>query len=277
MRFGITGTWGSPRELVEHAIAAEAAGWDGWFTWDGVSLGASPSWAPWTVLGAVATATERLRLGAMVFAPARRQPWELVRDVLTTDHLSDGRLVLPVGLGVTDDAAVGRVRGLPSTPRDRARLLDEHLDFLVRALTGEPVAFDGSQHGIDGAVFRPLPLQRPRPPVWVVGGWPSDRSLARAARWDGVVLQRLRSLDPLTPRDVAAATARVLELRAEAGLAGEPFDVVLDGQLPADPAQRTDQVAALAEAGVTWWVESHWAETTTPADLLALARGGPPA
>lgn len=277
MRFGITGTWGRPAELVDVAVEAERAGWDGYFTWDGVSLGDSASWAPWTVLGAAAQATSRVRLGAVVFAPGRRLPWELVRDVLTVDHLSGGRLVLPVGLGVTDDAAVARVRGLPAAARDRATLLDENLDFLTRALTGEKFSFDGVGHGIEDVQFQPLPVQRPRPPVWVIGAWPSDRSLARAARWDGVLLQRLRSEEPWSPEDVARAVARVRELRAEQGLAAEPYDVVLDGSLPTDPSERTDRVAALADAGVTWWIESHWASTTTPADLLALARSGPPA
>ncbi|MDM7853972.1 LLM class flavin-dependent oxidoreductase [Cellulomonas alba] len=277
MRFGITGTWGSPSELLEVAVEAERAGWDGWFTWDGVSLGDWPSWAPWTLLGAAAQATSRLRLGAVVFAPGRRLPWELVRDVLTVDHLSGGRLVLPVGLGVTDDAAVARVRGLPSAARDRAALLDESLEFLERALRGEKFSFDGAAHGIEDAHFLPLPVQRPRPPVWVVGAWPSDRSLARAARWDGVLLQRLRSEEPWTPEDAARAVTRVHELRAEQGLPDEPYDVVLDGTLPTDRAERADRLAALAEAGVTWWIESHWAPATKPADLLALARGGPPA
>lgn len=277
MRFGITGTWGSPSELLEVAVEAERAGWDGWFTWDGVSLGDSPSWAPWTLLGAAAQATSRLRLGAVVFAPARRLPWELVRDVLTVDHLSGGRLVLPVGLGVTDDAAVARVRGLSPAARDRAALLDESLAFLDRALSGEKFSFDGAAHGIEDVQFQPLPVQRPRPPVWVIGGWPSDRSLARAARWDGVLLQRVRSEEPWTPEDVARAVTRVRELRAEQGLPAEPYDVVLDGTLPTDAAERSDHLAALAEAGVTWWIESHWADTTTPAELLALARSGPPA
>jgi alkanesulfonate monooxygenase SsuD/methylene tetrahydromethanopterin reductase-like flavin-dependent oxidoreductase (luciferase family) len=277
MRFGITGTWGAPRDMVRLAVEAERAGWDGWFTWDGVSLGEAPSWAPWTLLGAAAAVTSRIRLGAVVFAPSRRQPWELARDVLTVDHLSDGRLVVPVGLGVTDDAAIARVRGLPATARDRARLLDEHLDFLTRAFTGEQFSFDGTAHGITDVRFQPLPVQRPRPPVWVIGGWPSDRSLARAARWDGALLQRVRSEEPLTPDDVARAVRRLHELRSEQGLPAGPYDVVLDGTLPTDPAERTDRVAALEEAGVTWWIESRWSPTTTADQLLDRARGGPPA
>jgi alkanesulfonate monooxygenase SsuD/methylene tetrahydromethanopterin reductase-like flavin-dependent oxidoreductase (luciferase family) len=277
MRFGITGTWGSPGDMIRVAVEAERAGWDGWFTWDGVSLAGFPSWAPWTLLGAAAAVTSRVRLGAVVFAPSRRQPWELARDVLTVDHLSGGRLVVPVGLGETRDAAIARVRGLPSSARERAQLLDEHLDFLSQALAGAQFSFDGTAHGITDVQFQPLPVQRPRPPVWVVGAWARDPGRAPAAPGGGIRGQRLQSLDPLGPEDVARAVERVRELRAEQGLAAEPYDVVVDGRLPTDRAERSDRLAALAEAGVTWWIESHWSQSTTADDLLDLARGGPPA
>src|SRR4051794_30861510 len=253
LRFGLTGTAGGPAQQVVLGREAERAGWDGFFTWDAISIGEWKTWAPWAILAAVAQATERLTLGAVVFAPGRRLPWEVARDVLTLDHLSAGRLVVPVGLGVSDDAAFSRVRGQGASARDRARLLDECLDFLDRAFTGETFTFEGADRAITDVQFRPLPVQRPRPPVWVVGAWPSDRSMGRAARKDGVLLQRLGGGDPLTPSDVADAVAWVRQRRAELAASGEvtapdEFDVVLDGTLPTDPAARADRVAALAEA-----------------------------
>ena len=282
LRFGLTGTEGGPAQQVELAREAERAGWDGFFTWDAISIGAWETWAPWQILAAVAQATERLTLGAVVFAPGRRLPWEVARDVLTLDHLSAGRLVVPVGLGVPDDAAFTRVRGQGRTARDRARLLDECLDFLDRAFTGETFTFEGTDRGIADVQFLPLPVQRPRPPVWVVGAWPSDRSMARAARKDGALLQRLGGGDPMTPSDVADAVAWVRQRRAELAGTGElaepgAFDVVLDGALPTDPAEREDRVAALAEAGLTWWTESRWQPRPPFEELLDAARGGPPA
>src|SRR5690554_2420477 len=107
MRFGFVGSYGSAAQMVEIALAAEEHGWDGFFTWDGISLtsegwsegtlAALDVWDPFTLLGAVATRTSRLRLGAIVFAVPRREPWKLAREALTVDHLSEGRLVLPVG------------------------------------------------------------------------------------------------------------------------------------------------------------------------------------
>ena len=109
MEFGFVAATGDAGETVDLAVAVEEHGWDGFFTWDALSVGDPVVWDPWTLLGAVAARTSRVRLGAVVFAPPRHQPWTLVRQVQTLDHLSGGRLVLPVGLGVADDAAYSRL------------------------------------------------------------------------------------------------------------------------------------------------------------------------
>ena len=79
---------------------------------------------PWVVMAAMAMRTERVRLGAIVSPPARRRPWKLAREAMTLDRLSNGRLVLPVGLGATDDGAFGNVgepTGRPDPRRDARR------------------------------------------------------------------------------------------------------------------------------------------------------------
>jgi alkanesulfonate monooxygenase SsuD/methylene tetrahydromethanopterin reductase-like flavin-dependent oxidoreductase (luciferase family) len=105
MKFGFIASQGSLHQVLEMAREAEASGWDGVFTYDGVSICEFQTYDPWVLLGAMATVTERVTLGAMVFALARRRPWKVAREALTIDHLSNGRLVLPVGLGATDEAA----------------------------------------------------------------------------------------------------------------------------------------------------------------------------
>lgn len=111
MRYGFVGSFGTVAEQVALAREVEAAGWDGYFTWDAISLGTDATWDPFALLGAVAASTERITLGALVFAVPRRSPWELARQALTVDHLSGGRLVLPMGVGVTEDRAVAGVSG----------------------------------------------------------------------------------------------------------------------------------------------------------------------
>jgi alkanesulfonate monooxygenase SsuD/methylene tetrahydromethanopterin reductase-like flavin-dependent oxidoreductase (luciferase family) len=231
-------------------------------------------WDPWVLLAAAAERTSRIRLGALVFALARRRPWKVAREALTLDHLSGGRLVIPVGLGVLDDAGFSRVSGEATGLRDRAERLDETLAILDRAWQGEPFSYEGTHHSITDAQFRPLPVQRPRIPIWPVGGWPSERSMARAARWDGVVLQRVGSDDPLAPADVVDAVAWLTAHR-DGGVEG--YDVVVQQQLPDDVGEARDLAAAFADAGATWWIESRWDHATATAErLFALIRQGPP-
>lgn len=269
----MVGSYGTTAELLEIAQAAEAAGWDGFFTWDAISIGDVATWDPWALLAAVAVRTERIRLGALVFAPARRRPWKFAREAVTVDHLSAGRLVLPVGLGVLDDGGFSRVSGEVTSARERAERLDELLAICDLAWRGERFSFAGTHYTVDDLLILPTPVQRPRVPVWPVGGWPSPRSMARAARWDGVVLQRTGSEDPLTPSDVTDAVAWVRE-RRDGDLTG--YDVVVQDVLPDDDGAAREMVAAYEAAGATWFIDSRWDPSVTPAALLELARQGPP-
>ena len=90
-----------PRVVMRLAAEAEEAGWDGVFVWDHLRW-RSPVAAtgdPWITLAAVATVTERVRLGPMVTPLARRRPVKVAKEVATLDTLSGGRVVLGVGLG----------------------------------------------------------------------------------------------------------------------------------------------------------------------------------
>jgi alkanesulfonate monooxygenase SsuD/methylene tetrahydromethanopterin reductase-like flavin-dependent oxidoreductase (luciferase family) len=184
IKFGFVLSYGTPAQILEMAKAAEDAGWDGVFSWDGISVGSMDSYDPWTVLAAIATVTERITLGALVFALARRKPWEVARQSITVDHLSNGRLVIPVGLGAaTDDAGFARVNTDTSDRRVNAAKLDECLAFLELAWAGKEFSAAGEHYSADKIIFRPTPVQHPRIPVWCVGLWPVPKSIDRAARW----------------------------------------------------------------------------------------------
>ncbi|MFH5823860.1 LLM class flavin-dependent oxidoreductase [Georgenia sp. AZ-5] len=278
MKFGLIGTFGSAQQMVDLAVEAERAGWDGFFAWDGISVGAIDTFDPWTLLGAIAVKTSRIRLGAMVFSLARRRPWKVAREALTVDHLSGGRLVIPVGLGATDDGGYSRVSGDDVERRTRAERLDDALAILDLAWRGETFSYTGKQYQVRDLVFRPRPVQRPRVPVWIVGVWPAPRSMQRAIAWDGILPSRHGDpFEPLTPQELRAIADHVAERRAAAGLSG-PYDIVVEGVLPEEPAQARERVRALEEAGVTWFVESRWeGEGATPEKLLERARQAPPA
>lgn len=275
MRYGIVASFGSLDQILDMATAAEESGWDGFFTWDGISVGDMDTYDPWALLGAVAVRTTRIRLGAMVFALPRRHPWKVARETVTVDRLSRGRLVLPVGLGAVDDGGFSRVSGAPTDRRTRAELLDDSLAILELAWRGKPFNYAGTHHRVEDLVFQPRPVQRPHPPVWVVGAWPSERSMSRAVRWDGVLPTPLgQPGKPVTPQMVADIRAWAAQRRDDAG---EGFDIVVEGVLPEDDDVAAAQVGELADAGATWWVESRWTgEAARPENILARIRRGPP-
>jgi alkanesulfonate monooxygenase SsuD/methylene tetrahydromethanopterin reductase-like flavin-dependent oxidoreductase (luciferase family) len=254
------------RALAAVAAEAEASGWDGFFVWDHVMTFDGLEVAdPWIALTAVALATERLHLGAMVTPLARRRPWDVARQVAVLDRLSGGRMVFGAGLG-GDSRRELSAFGEERDPRARAALLDEALELVADLWRGEAVTRAGGAFVLDDAVVRPTPLQQPRPPVWLGCVWPHRRPLVRAARYDGVF--PVSHTASLTGDDVRALLEIVGEHRPEG--AG-PFDVVLvNHERPG-----LDRLAELGGAGATWWLQG-FGERPQPADVRDAAAAGPP-
>jgi len=279
MHYGFVIPQGDPRTIADLAHELEAHGWDGAFYWDGISLGVQWDevgghlYDPWVTMAAMAMRTERVRLGAIVTPPSRRRPWKLARETMTLDRLSGGRLVVPVGLGAVE--TFGKV-GEVTDRKTRAAMLDESLAILAGLWSGEPFAFEGEHYQIGEMAFRPTPVQRPRPPIWVVGAWPRPKSMARALRWDGILLNFPvpdGSQGEGTPERYAEVAAYVAAHRTEPG----PFDIIAEGVTPADdPAAAAAQVRPYAEAGATWWIESPWQAPNDVPDLRRRIAAGPP-
>lgn len=268
MKFGIIVTTGDPRTAADLAAAAEAAGWDGAFYWDGVAIGEAEMYDPWVVMAAMAMRTERVILGAIVTPPSRRRPWKLARETMTLDRLSNGRLVVPVGLGALDDAAFGNV-GEPTDVKVRAELLDESLEILEGLWSGEPFSYAGRHYNFGLMTFRPTPVQRPRIPIWVIGAWPHERSMRRALRYDGVLAQVFDA------DGIAAISEYVARERKVEGGGGRPFEIVAQGSTPKDAGRAADIVRPYATAGATWWIDGNW-DISSEKALRARIEAGPP-
>jgi len=275
VRYGFIVTNGDPRAIAELAREAEAAGWDGVFYWDGICVGGMDTYDPWVVMAAMAMRTERVRLGAILTPPARRRPWKLARETMTLDHLSGGRLVLPVGLGALDDGGFSKV-GEPTDRKVRAGRLDEGLEILTGLWSGEPFSYEGEHYRLEEMTFLPPPIQKPRIPIWVVGAWPSERSMRRALRYDGLLAAKAggTATEPgVKPDDIRAMREYVEENREAAG----DYDIVWEGMTPGgDPARAAETVRPYAEAGATWWIESMWTPSNEPDDLRRRIEAGPP-
>jgi alkanesulfonate monooxygenase SsuD/methylene tetrahydromethanopterin reductase-like flavin-dependent oxidoreductase (luciferase family) len=273
MRYGLTvpnfGDCFDPRLLAGMAREAEDAGWDGFFIWDHVQFMPAPTVDPWVALAAMALATQHIRIGPLVTPVPRRRPVKLARETVSVDHLSDGRLVLGVGIG----AGPWEWDYLGEEPdlRVRGAMLDEALDLLTRFWSGEPVLHQGAHYRFRGdfgpgrpdvnpTPLLPRPKQSPRIPIWVAGTWPAKPPFRRAARWDGVVpLGPDRGQGPrLTPDEVRDMLAYIARHRTDA----TAFEVVIGGQTSgSEHAQDRATVQSYIDAGATWWLEdvSPWA------------------
>jgi alkanesulfonate monooxygenase SsuD/methylene tetrahydromethanopterin reductase-like flavin-dependent oxidoreductase (luciferase family) len=223
-----------PRLVADLAREAEKAEWDGFFVWDHIRYSAPVEAVsdPWIVLAAIASATDRVRLGPLVTPLARRRAHKLARETVTLDHLSGGRLVLGVGLG-GDRHGEFEPFGDPADPVERGRLLDEGLEKLAGYW--------------DGGLLPP-PVQRPRIPVWVAARYPNRRPVRRAARWDG-----------LFPIDLPGPEA-LAELVAEVP-ARDGYDVIASIPLGAD-------LGPWEAAGATWCL-TEFGPSPTEAEVRA--------
>jgi len=135
----------------------------------------------WTMLAALAQATTRLRLGAMVNGMHFRHPAVTANMAVTLDHISNGRLELGLGAGWFFPEA--EAYGIPlGTPKQRSDRFEEGVEVIVRLLTQETTTFSGEYYRLVDARCEPKALQRPRPPI-VIGGRGPKRTLRTVARW----------------------------------------------------------------------------------------------
>lgn len=276
MKFAINtpnfGAYSDVRQMAELAREAEEAGWDGFFIWD--HIGSGPHWPdafadPWITLAAMALATRRITLGPIVTPLPRRRPWKVAREAVTLDHLSNGRLVLGVGIG-TDREREYSCFGEEADPKVHGERLDEALEVLTRLWSGETFSYTGAHYQLTDACFQPKPVQQPRIPIWVAGIWPHKKPFRRAAQWDGVC--PIGGSRQLMPEDYQELSAYVQSQRASS----QPFEILSDGHTTGtDRARDAATVRPFAEAGATWWQEAFdWNYSLE--QVRARVRLGPP-
>jgi alkanesulfonate monooxygenase SsuD/methylene tetrahydromethanopterin reductase-like flavin-dependent oxidoreductase (luciferase family) len=183
MRFGITilpeHRWADAEPLWRRS---EELGFDHAWTYDHLTWGGLPD-SPWygtvSTLTAAAMVTERIRLGTFVTSPNYRHPVTFLRDLLSLEDISGGRIVCGIGTGGDIDSRI--LGGEPLTPRQRVDRLEEFTGLLDRLLTGDHVTAHGTYFSAVDARTLPGPVQQPRTPFIMAANGP--RSLRLAARY----------------------------------------------------------------------------------------------
>jgi len=197
---------------------------------------------PLIVLAYLAAVTHRVLLGTSVYLLPLRHPLLAARQAVSLDRLSDGRLVLGVGVGWLESEFTAL--GVPY--RERGRRTDEAIAVLKTVC------------GAHGAGFLPKPVQRPHPPLWIGGR--SDAAVRRAARagdaWHPSHLtldelrRRIPELHAECERAGRSADAVKVTTRRKLVLSPPPNDADPERVLQGDPGAIAATVAQLEEVGV---------------------------
>jgi len=276
MRFGLNlanfGALADVRAHLELALAAEEAGWDGYFIYDDINMPGIRAHAdPWITLGVIASQTERLKLGTSVTPVPRRRPTKLAREILTLDALSGGRFIFGAGNGMFPEEF--EHLGDQGNLRIRSEMLEEGLQ-LIRALCtdDDEVEFSGQYYRVKTKGFG-WPVSGARVPIWLGATWPKQRPVRRAARFDGIIPILDPYTDLISPDQIRDLVAFIAANRETA----DPFEVVIPqmGQT-GDEERDRDQMRAYAHAGATWVLDAADPAAEGIDDILARVRLGPP-
>jgi alkanesulfonate monooxygenase SsuD/methylene tetrahydromethanopterin reductase-like flavin-dependent oxidoreductase (luciferase family) len=245
-------------ELVRRVQFAEELGFDGAWGFDHFQPmygeGPGETFEGITTLAALSGVTSRIRLGLLVTGVTYRHPSVLAAQALTVDHASHGRLELALGAAWFDKEHTELGIPFPSTGA-RFDLLEDALEIVTRLFTGEVVSYEGHQVSLEGAQMRPLPVQRPHPPIWI-GGTGPRRTLPLVARYADV----WHSWG--TPNSLREPNARIDELAAEAGRS--PASIMRASSLSLDDLETARKHAAKWQEAGYGYLVCGWPEAGRP-------------
>ncbi len=258
----------SGEAMAQLARAAEDAGYDAVSVTDHpfppdrwLSRGGHHSYDPLVVLAFIAAATRTIRLQTNVLVTGYRNAFLAAKGVSSLDALSNGRVILGVAAGYLQEeyAALG------ADFIGRNDRLDETIQAMRAAWTGETVDFEGATVRAHGHTMSPPPLQPGGPPIWIGGN--SRRAIRRAVELgDGWLPFPLpsgasrytRTADINDMDDLQRRIAFARDLSVEHGrtepldICFVPFELSMFGASEPDYRQLGESVAELGDAGVTW-------------------------
>lgn len=274
MQYGFVLPVHNPKMIVELSKEVEAAGWDGVFI-------AEMIWGPdaWVALTGAAMVTERIKLGTLLSPISRMRPWKIASETATLDQLSNGRVILAVGLGALDTGFAEF--GEATDRKTRNELVDESLELIQLFWKKTPFVFEGKHYRVDTAsmgegilAWGVGPVQQPRIPIWMTGTWPPKISMKRAVQFDGILPNYVTPEGTMGEHSVEALAA-IRDYVEESGV-DHPVDIVIEGNTPDSSPESVATVEQWRQAGGTWWIESPWSRENDFDYLRARIAAGPP-
>src|SRR5438093_9119633 len=166
---------------------------------------------PLAVLPWLAGVTRRIALGTSVVILPYRSPIPVAKLLASVDVLSGGRLIVGAAIGWME----GEFAALGVPFKERVSRSEEALELMRAVWTQERPEIETRHHRLSGLVASPMPLQKPRPPLWIGGG--SEGAFRRVARlgdgWHATAA---------TPEVLRQGKQAVTRFWKEAGREGEP-------------------------------------------------------
>jgi len=243
-----TDAWARTRDI---AAQVEALGFESIWVFDHFHTVPRPTFEitfeSFTTLTALAPETRRVRLGHVVLCAGYRNPALTAKMISTLDVITGGRMELGIGAGWKRDEWLAYGYGFPDAP-ERLAILKDSLEVITRMMSDDKASYRGEHLHMDGAINRPLPVQRPRVPIMVGGNGPNV-TWRLAARYADEL-----NLDGLTPAEVAKAMPVVRARCEEIGRDPDSLSVSVHvwwESLSATGQQRVDMVGGYARLGIS--------------------------
>jgi alkanesulfonate monooxygenase SsuD/methylene tetrahydromethanopterin reductase-like flavin-dependent oxidoreductase (luciferase family) len=215
----------------------------------------------------------------MLSPVSRMRPWKIASETATLDRISDGRVILAVGLGALDTGFAEFGEATDRTTRNE--LVDEALELAQLLWKNDRFSFNGKHYrvdtrGLDDGILAwgVKPVQQPRIPIWITGTWPPKISMKRAVQFDGILPNYATPEGTMGEHSVEAIAA-IRQYVIDSGVKHK-VDLVIEGTTPDSSPESVAKVERWREAGGTWWIESPWDRVNDFDYLRTRIAAGPP-
>ncbi|MGI9305474.1 MAG: LLM class flavin-dependent oxidoreductase [Gammaproteobacteria bacterium] len=249
------------QQLIDFAVRAEELGYESLWVWDHILLGVDPCFPiidSLSLLAAVASRTQTIKLGTGILVLPMRNPVVLAKQLTSIDHISNGRLTL----GMASGWYKREFQAIGVDFHQRGKIMDLSLDILNALMTQDTVTGVFGPYNLRSARMYPKPVQQPRPPL-LIGGY-VDKVLKRAGvKGDGWLTYFY------TPPDFVADWTKVRNFAEEAGK--DPATLISCNQLPIMVGPRSEVDAPMNEWLHTEWDFASWSKSTPDSAIMGTA------